>query len=189
TPLYSTLENIEYNTKSKEIIMKLATADKPSIYGHPMKLFVEEGKGLATMLPHLRAKYGVDMLIDTGAVTRGRLSFIMSQIMRITNSLQHLHRYMGKDKDFELVVQEFMDRINSKGGIKLRKKITAGELQFVDTMDSKLLKNIDAAKANWINFTEGEWVSFMKEFSNKIQVLKTKGGVKFGSFAPRLPYW
>jgi len=193
TPLMSTIENIEYNNENKEIAIRLQTASRPEKYGHPMKVFAREHKGMLTPVEGLRSITWVDAVLRKDLVKRGRMSFMLGQIQRLTRNFQAIHSKLTPAQTFQFfeTVKTFVSKINSMGGIKLDWQVNRGKLQFIDEITGKEWQKLDLGKIekNWLQFSEGGWVKFMKEYSQKIRHMMISFGVKYSRHDPRLPYW
>lgn len=193
TPLMSVIENIEYNNENKEIAIRLQTATRSEKYGHPMKIFAPPYKGMLTPIEGLRSITWVDMILRKDLAKRGRMSFMLGQIQRLTRNFQAIHSKIAPAQTFQFfeTIKTFVDKINSMGGIKLNWQINKGKLQFIDEITGKEWQKLDVGKIekNWLQFSEGEWVKFMKEYSQKIRRMMISFGIKYSRHDPRLPYW
>jgi len=193
TPLMSAIENIEYNNENREIAIRLQTASCPEKYGHPMKIFAYPYKGMLTPIEGLRSITWVDAVLRKDLAKRGRMSVMLGQIQRLTRNFQTIHSKLTPSQTFQFfeTVKIFVNKINSMGGIKLDWQVNKGKLQFIDEITGKEWQKLDLGKIekNWLQFSEGEWVRFMKEYSQKIRHMMISFGIKYSRHDPRLPYW
>jgi len=186
--LFSQLEGIAFNKPGEEVLLTFRTVDRPGFRQQPIKFFAGTHKGVANLAKGLP----FDAILHGNIGKRGRADATVGHINRVAENLQLLYQNTGirQSPEFRILIQEFVEEVNARGGIRLQPHY-GRTLQFIDAFSDKDLSYVDKEliTANLEEFARKDWATFMRKYSNRIFLLRTKFGTQWALTSPVIPYW